>query len=247
MKYIDVSVWQGKVDFEKVRPNVDGVILRAGYGRGTVDAYFQRNVEECNRLNISVGAYWFSYAKNASMAIDEARFLLDTVAPYNIELPLAFDFEYDSVSQAKASGVTITKELASDMAVAFCETIESAGYYVLLYSNPDFLANYYDDRVKRFGLWLAQYPVAKVFDKSKPPHTCDIWQWGTSAVPGINGVVDTNESYHDFKTIIKNAKLNKPQSPKSGAEWALENGIITDIADSAIGEAIYRYHKAFGK
>ena len=71
-KYIDVSTFQGEIDWERVKPQIDGAILRAGYGAGNIDAQFVRNITECNRLNIPVGVYWFSYAHNAAKALAEA-------------------------------------------------------------------------------------------------------------------------------------------------------------------------------
>ena len=248
MKYIDVSQWQGTPNWEKVKPNVDGVIIRAGYGQNNIDPQFIRNVTECNRLGIPCGAYWFSYALTAEMARKEAEYFIEAVKPYKIELPLAFDFEYDSADFCNKNGVTPTMKLVSDMARAFCETIEVAGYYVLNYTNPDYLDRFYDDDVeKRFGTWLASWPIAKAFDKSKPPRNCAIWQWGTSAVQGISGYVDTNEVYHDFKTVIANAGLNnlkpKPIDPAEDAlKWA-QSFKITD--DPEIALAIYRYHFTF--
>lgn len=248
MKYLDVSQYQGSPNWEKVKPNTDGVIIRAGYGLNHIDPQFVRNATECNKVGIPIGAYWFSYALNPDMAKKEAEYLIEAVKPYKMELPLAFDFEYDSARVCKDNGVTVTMKLVSDMARAFCETIEAAGYYVLNYSNPDYLDRFYDDDVEaRFGLWLASYPVAKVFDKSKPPRNCSIWQWGTSTVPGITGKVDTNEVYHDFKTIITNAGLNnlkpKPVNPEEDAlKWAQSN-YITDDPELAL--ALYRYHFTF--
>lgn len=248
MKYIDVSEHQGVINWEKVKPNVDGVIVRAGYGANNYDKQFIRNATECNRLSIPMGAYWFSYAYTPDMAKKEAQYFLNAVAPYKVELPLALDYEYASADFAAKYGVKITMQLVSDMARAFCDTIEAAGYYVLNYTNPDYLDRFYDDDVeKRFGTWLASWPVAKMFDKSKPPRNCDIWQWGTSLVPGISGYVDTDEVYHDFKTIIANAGLNnlkpKPVDPAEEAlKWA-KSFHITE--DPAIALAIWRYHFAF--
>lgn len=254
MKYIDVSQWQGEINWEKVKPNIDGAIIRAGYGKNHIDGQFVRNVSECNRLNIPCGAYWFSYATTAEMAKEEAEFLLNAVKPYRMELPLAFDFEYDSVNAAQKNGVKITKNLATQFVYSFCGTIESYGYWCVNYSNPDFLSRYFaEDITKRFGLWLAMWP--KIVNVEIPPRSdCQIWQWGTSTIPGINGDVDTNESYVDFKTLVAKYELNhladaqedQPAKENTGAEWALENGIITEPEDKAIGEAIYRYHKAFG-
>ena len=248
MKYIDVSEWQGVIDWEKVKPNIDGAILRAGYGKNHPDQRFTYNISECNRLGIPCGAYWFSYAYNPGMAAQEAGDLLKAVKPYKIELPLAFDFEYDSTKNATNNGATVTMQLVSDMVRAFCDTIEAAGYYVLNYANPDYLDRYLDDNVEmRFGTWLASWPVAKKFDKGKPPRGCAIWQWGTSTVPGIAGAVDTNEAFHDFKTVIINAGLNNLQPAPPGLKedalkWA-QSFRITDNPE--IAEAIWRYHNTF--
>ena len=119
-KYIDVSEHNGDIDWERVKGSIDGAILRAGYGKGNADKKFTRNAAECNRLGIPCGAYWFSYALTPEMAAAEAKALLEAVKPYRMELPLAFDFEYDSVRVAARNGVTITKELASNMVRAFC-------------------------------------------------------------------------------------------------------------------------------
>ena len=73
MRFIDVSEWQGKIDWEQAKPFIDGAILRAGYGVNHIDAQFERNARECNRLSIPCGAYWFSYARSPEMAKQEAQ------------------------------------------------------------------------------------------------------------------------------------------------------------------------------
>lgn len=235
LKYIDVSSHQKEIDWEKVKGNIDGAVIRAGYGKNNIDAYWKRNVSECNRLGIPCGAFWFSYAYTAAMAQREAEYLIHAVEPYRMELPLAFDFEYDSVIYAERCGVKITKELATEMVYAFCETVERAGYFCLNYANPDFLSSYYDESVpERFGLWLAQYPKV-IKDLSKPPRKCLIWQWGGSNIPGITtGKVDTNAVYQDLKAVIETAGINrlKPKEPepwyKEAMDWAKRIGIITE-------------------
>ena len=210
MKYIDVSEWQGVIDWEKVKPNIDGAILRAGWGKNNLDRRFAYNASECNRLGIPCGAYWFSYAKTAEEAKNEALYLIRAVSPYRMELPLAFDFEYDSVTSAANQGVKITKELASEFLWQFGDTVEEEGYWCLNYTSPDFLSKYYGDTTtERFGLWIAAWPAAKKIDLSKPPRKCDIWQWTSKgSIPGISGNVDINESYTDFPKIIKDMELN---------------------------------------
>ena len=251
MKYIDVSEHNGIIEWEKVKANVDGVIIRAGYGINHIDKRFTYNISECNRLGIPCGAYWFSYALNPTMAKQEATYLLSAVKPYRVELPLAFDFEYDSTRVAQNNGVKVTMQLVSDMTRSFCEFIEGANYYVLNYSNPDYLDRFFDDDVEtRFGTWLASWPSAKVYDVTKPPRKCQIWQHTSKgSVPGINGNVDINESYHDFKTVIVNAGLNNlkptPIDPKADAmKWAKECRIIDDSMEGVEDFALmlWRYN-----
>ena len=252
-RYIDVSEWQGDIDFAKVKGSVDGIILRAGYGKGNADKKFDRNATECNRLGIPCGAYWFSYAKTAEEAKTEAMYLLKAVAPYRMELPMAFDFEYDSVTNAKKAGVSVSKALASNMVREFCNHIEAAGYWALNYANPDFLNRYFDESVtKRYGLWLASW--YNTVDVNKPPRECAIWQWGGSTIPGIVGTVDTNESYTDFAKIIVEKGLNnikkpsaengitKPNTKENAVKWAKEYG-ITDNEEIAV--ALFNYNNKF--
>ena len=217
-KYIDVSVHQSKIDWETAKPHIDGAIIRAGYGAGTADTQFARNAAECNRLGIPCGAYWFSEAYTVEMAKAEARALLAAVKPYRMELPLCYDFEEYAVSKIKErTGITVTRQLATDMLYAFCETIEQGGYWALAYTNPNCIARYYSDAVfQRFGLWLAKWPGGTP-DVTKPPRPdCKIWQWGGSIIPGITvkdakgNIVptDTDESYVDFADVIRRAGLN---------------------------------------
>ena len=256
MRYIDVSEWQGKIDWEQAKPFIDGAILRAGYGINHIDAQFIRNVTECNRLGIPCGAYWFSYALNPEMAKQEAEYLIAAVKPYRMELPLCFDYEYDSVKTAEKNGVNVTKALATALVYSFCGALEAGGYWALNYANPDFLSRYFSaDVPKRFGLWLAQWPGGTPNLKTPPRADAQIWQWGGSEIPGITPgkTVDTNECYVDFKTLIADYHLNHldeteaetPSETEDGAVWALENEIILEPEDRAIGEAIYRYHKKF--
>ena len=250
MRYIDVSEHQGVIDWGKAKPHIDGVIIRAGFGQNHIDAQFKRNAAECNRLGIPCGAYWFSYARSADMAKAEAEYLLSAVRPYKMELPLCYDFEYDSVSNAKKNGVNVTKVLSTAMVYAFCGAIEAGGYWALNYANPDFLSRYFSTDVpKRFGLWLAQWP--NKVDLEKPPRSdVQIWQWGGSFVPGITpGInVDTNESYVDFKALIAPYGLNhlsdEPEttSADDALNWATSFKLTED---PELALALWRYHNTF--
>lgn len=196
-KGIDVSEHNGLINWEQVQPHLDFVMIRAGYGQGTIDKQFRRNIEACNRLGIPVGVYWFSYATDVAAAKREANFCLEAIKPYKVDYPVAFDFEYDSVSYARKKGITIRKVLSSEMAKAFCGAVESAGYHALNYSNRDYLANYFDATVK-YDVWLAEWPASVDLTKEKPG--CVMWQYSSKGnVPGISGYVDMDVCYKEYK------------------------------------------------
>lgn len=245
LKGIDVSQWQGDIDWQSVKnSDIDFAIIRAGYGQNNIDSKFKKNVTECNKLGIPCGIYWFSYAYTEEMARQEARYVLEAVKPYKINYPVVFDFEGDSVNYALKKGITITKEMASSFAKAFCKELENNHYYAMVYANPDYLNRYYDtDVTKYYDLWLAQWPSNPDFDN--PPRKCGIWQYTSSGeVTGISGRVDRNIAYNDYKEIIENAGLNNldavieiPDTPDEDTEgdetteleravkWATESGI----------------------
>ena len=195
LKGIDVSEHQGTIDWNKVKGNVDFVILRAGYGHNNIDKQFVRNICECNRLGIPVGIYWFSYAYTTDMAINEANFAVQAIKNYKIDLPIFFDFEYDSVNYANKCGVNVNQRLATDMVKAFCERIKELEYKPGNYSNQDFMLNkFYNDELTQYPLWYAYYNQNKNRD-------CMIWQYSESGrVPGINtDSVDMNYYFTDTK------------------------------------------------
>lgn len=197
LKGIDVSEHQGRINWEQVKDHVDFVMLRAGYGRNNIDKQFIRNIEECNRLGIPVGIYWFSYAWNEEMARNEAKYVLEAIKGYRVDYPISFDLEYDTLNYAKKNGVTIGKRLATDMINAFCSTIEQAGYKAMNYANPDFINNKFYNNEVNYPLWLAWYGVSEDRAKAYNP---SMWQYSESgSIPGIGtNSVDMNYCYEDF-------------------------------------------------
>ena len=239
MKIIDVSTFQGAINWEKAKPNIAGAMLRAGYGQNNIDAQFVRNISECNRLGIPCGVYWFSYAYNAAMATKEAEYCLEAVKDYKLELPIAYDWEYDSVNYCKRHGVNPSPVLANKLAEAFCRKIEESKYYAILYTNGDFLSKYFTD-VARYDIWYAAWPNNP--DPAKPPRRCGMWQYGGTYVDGITGLVDTNEAYRDYPTLIRNAGLNhlktEPTEQDLIKAWAEENGMTYGDAPLTRNEVI---------
>ena len=237
LKGIDVSEHQGVIDWEKVKGHIDYAIIRAGYGKNHIDRQFVRNAQECNRLGIPIGAYWFSYALNAEQAKQEADYCIEALKAYKLEYPAAFDFEYDSANYAQKQGVTLTPSLVQSMASAFLLEIEAAGYFAANYANPDYINRYFGAALqKRFGLWLASWPKGTP-NAAKPPMSCIMWQWGSSNVDGITGGVDSNFCYTSFaaKAVPAQASAEVPQAVLPAwkseiADKALAASIITDEA-----------------
>lgn len=238
-KGIDVSYHQGTINWPEVKAaGIEFAMLRAGYGKGNVDAKFHEYAGECTRLGIPFGVYWFSYAYTEAMAAAEAQYCLDTIAPYKLSYPIAFDFEYDSVNYAQKQGVTASKALASAMARAFLNAIEAAGHYAAIYANPDYLNRYFDaDIPPRYDVWLAQWPDNPNFD-SPPAKAGGMWQYTSSgSVKGINGRVDLDIAYHDYPSLIGQPAEPAPAPEKTEAELAREWAMAQGITDGSSPDA----------
>lgn len=233
LKGIDVSEHQGVINWNEVKNHIDFAMLRAGYGKNNIDKQFERNIKECNRLEIPVGIYWFSYALNEDMARQEAKYALAVVKNYRLEYPISFDLEYDTLNYAKKNGVNIDKRLATNMVKAFCSEIEAAKYYAMNYTNQDFINNhFYFNEIERYCPWYAWYN--KELDRSN----VGMWQYSDKGtIPGIQGSsVDLDYARVDFAKDIKNRHLNNIDNsnpaPKPSYKLISQNGTCTVLVDS---------------
>ena len=197
----DISRHNGNVDIKSVRDaGYKRIGIRAGYGKNNVDQKYGSNALACHNLGVNVLLYWFSYAYNVPMAAAEAEFAVSQAAKYWKKCPIAFDFEYDSVNYARNNGVRITEKLATDMAIAFLKGVKEAGYIPVLYTNRDYLQNYFDlNRITaetgRVYVWYARY----IADLRDGEGDIDIWQYtSTAKIPGIRGNTDLNRFYTEF-------------------------------------------------
>lgn len=201
----DISYHNGNVDMKRVRDaGCKRVGIRAGYGKNNVDQKYIQNAQACYNLGVDPMLYWFSYAYTKEMAAAEARYAIDQANKYWTSCPIAYDFEYDSVNYARKNGVTPTKSLATDMAIAFLLEVKKAGYIPVLYTNRDYMKNYFEisriaTEVGVVYVWFALYGTGITqaeFD------TADVWQYTSKgSLPGINGNVDMNHFYTDFKSV----------------------------------------------
>lgn len=220
IKGIDVSVWQGDIDWIKVKNSgIDFAIIRAGFGNlaSQKDKKFIANINGALNAGVDVGAYWFSYAYTVEMAKQEARAFLEVMKPYwgQVTYPLYFDWEGDSWRYATQNGVTPTKALISDMALAFMNEIEKGGYWAGNYTNQDYYKNYFDyPNLACKTVWLADY-------YGEASYPCDIQQYSsTGSVDGIKGNVDCNYCFKDFPTAIAAKGLQGLTPPPAPVEPA---------------------------
>ena len=194
MKGIDVSAWQGNIDWVKVKNSgVDFAIIRSGWGfkdEGEIDSFFVSNIKNAKSAGIKVGVYHYSYAESAENAKQEAEYCLSIIKSANVELDLPIYFDIEDASIANAHN----REIRTNMCIAFCSEIESAGYWAGVYANLNWFNNYLNknELESRYTLWLAQYNEINEME-------CDIWQYTSSGyVEGINGNVDMNIMYRDL-------------------------------------------------
>ena len=208
----DISTHNGNVDIKRVRDaGYKRIGIRAGFGKNNTDQKFGKNALACVNLDVPVILYWFSYAYTVEMAVKEAEYAVEHAKKYWDKCPIAFDLEYDSVLYARKQGVNIDKELATKMSVAFLRRVRELGYIPVIYSNKDYLNNYFDmDKITiqcgKVYLWYARYASA-ITEKERLKS--DIWQFTSKGtIPGISGNVDVNEFYTDFETVSKEPEEN---------------------------------------
>lgn len=219
MKVIDVSEHNGVIDYAKVKAaGYEGVIIRAGFGKGTSDKKFTRNITEAMKAGMHIGIYWFSYAYTVQMAENEASAVNDKIMAYRpyLDLPVFFDWEYDSMIFAKKNGVNPGKTLITDMTKAFCEAIERMGYVAGYYLNQDYAKNYYDEtKLTEYKRWMAWY-------RTKDYKDCYLWQNGSSGkVDGISGNVDTDVLWGDLIALsqpIEDSVEVLPSTPTTSSQ-----------------------------
>ena len=192
VKGIDVSEWQGKINWEKVKDSgVEFVIIRVG-GRGTVkdtvfaDENAQDYYEGAKAAGLKVGAYFFSQSITVDEAIAEAEFTLEQIEDWKVDMPVVYDWEY---VDEYARTAKVSDRMLTDMAKAFCDTVAEEGYQPMIYfgrsQSMDMLIL---EELVDYPFWLAMYTTIMDY-----PYKIDMWQYTEKgSVPGISGNVDMN-------------------------------------------------------
>ena len=220
-KGIDVSTYQGTIDWKKVKEDgVDFAMIRAGIrgygvssdgiqGKLVQDARYVENMKGAINNGIEVGVYFFTQAINEKEAIEEANFVLGLVKNYKITYPIAIDTELSTHPTGNGRADNLSVEQRTKVIKAFCETIEEAGYEPMIYANKWWLKDNLDmSKLSNYSIWLAHYTGATQDDPFAKPSDYTgkyiMWQYtDKGTVDGIIGNVDMNVGYKEIKKEIQ--------------------------------------------
>lgn len=190
---IDVSQYQGEIDWEKVAAaGYEFAFLRLGFrgygedGSLNVDETFVQNITNAQAAGIDVGVYFFAQAVNEEEAVEEAEFVLEQLEGYSLELPVVYDPETISGDE-DARTDNVTGEQFTKNTIAFCERIEEAGFESMVYANMLWEAFELDlTELEDIPIWYADYE-----DTPQTPYYFEFWQYSEEGtVDGIDGAVD---------------------------------------------------------
>ena len=188
---IDISKWQGEIDFEKVKAaGATFVMIRVGSQQGVegeyvLDPYFRQNIKNAIDNNLKVGVYFYSYADSTEEAIKQATWVIKQIQGYQLSLPIAFDWEcYNNFNQMQLSLFGL-----NEVAESFLDKIEAAGYDGMLYGSKNYLNSIW--KYHDYDVWLAHYTDQTDYDSHYV-----MWQLCQDGqIDGINTAVDINVLY----------------------------------------------------
>ena len=192
-KGIDVSKFQGKIDWNAVA--ADGVqfafirVGNRGYGSGKIlnDENFKRNIEGATKAGIKVGVYFYTQALNETELMEEVNYVLEKIAPYQIDCPVVYDVEMVGGEEGRMNA--LSAEERTHLTKLFCDSIAAAGYKPMIYMNLEMAAMRLDlEELEQYDKWFAYYNPELYF-----PYEYQVWQYSEGgSVAGIEGGVDMN-------------------------------------------------------
>ena len=214
----DLSEFNENIDFSKLKSSVDFVILRCGYGGNypnQEDAKFEEYSSQCEKYGIPYGVYLYSYAENTAMAKDEADHALSLIKGKNISYGVWYDLEDDNLPN--------NATVMTDIALAFCEKIENAGYFSGIYTSLSWINNRFDRRISSIHKWIAQWNDTLDYSGE----AC-LWQFTNHAeLDGISYSCDCN--------LLDESFFTKKSDNKSNTESNSTNAEKTLVVTSNIG------------
>ncbi|MBR7132531.1 MAG: SH3 domain-containing protein [Clostridia bacterium] len=236
---IDVSKWQGKIDWNAVkRQGLDFAVIRVGYRaeNGTIykDPYADYNLQQADKAGLLIGVYFFSTATSAAEAEEEAKWTAEVIKGYPISYPVVYDCEGFTTPTSRM--YCLDSSARTDNALAFLSYIESAGYDGMFYAPKAELENssaWDTERIaSRFRIWVAHYPADTYPDRKNPDYggRYDMWQYtNMGKVSGVEGNTDMVISYF----------TRTKASPKANIKLEVAKPPVTeDSTYTAVNEAV---------
>lgn len=196
IKGIDVSSYQGKIDWKTVDDYGMGfAILRITEKGNVIDSQFEKNYQGCQRYGIPVGVYKLSYALTVADIQQEAEKVVDVLGGRPLDFPVWLDLEWSEQRN-------LSESMLSTMIKTFWSSVTAAGYRFGIYCNMDWYDNVIPDSAKgKYDFWIASYPAEDdgwLQERLRPPVGVG-WQYSSKAkIPGINGNVDRDVFYKDY-------------------------------------------------
>lgn len=219
MKGIDVSYHNGLINWQKVKRWVDFAIIRAGYGKSTMDKQFINNICGAHTAGLKIGVYWFIYAANVDEAVMNAKKCEEFIKEYKdiITMRVWADWEYDSDKRNPQ-----TNDGRTAIVKAFCDYLASKGYEAGVYSNVDYLTSKFGD-LSGYRLWLAKY------SSNKGNYNPFMWQYSSQGrIEGIFTYVDMNIYYGDADTE-NNKEATLFSLKENGNEYVSQNFKVSEF------------------
>ena len=198
LRGIDISEWNGGLNYTALAKNIDFAILREGC-RTRKDYLFDTHINGCRAARIPIrGVYHFIYAVNDHQAKLEAESCIKNVQAAGLPKSTYIwaDLEYDTITKAKAQGVNLGPAEVRKFTEIFCKTVKAAGYPTGIYTNLDYWIRMYGDEIlSRYPVWYAQY-------SSKRSKDCLIWQCGSRILPGSNGQALDYDIWYEKEDVV---------------------------------------------
>lgn len=235
---IDVSKWQGRIDWKKVKAaGIDFAVIRIGYRgeNGTLykDSYADYNIQQAEKAGVLVGVYFFSTAVNTAEAKEEAEWTASVIAGYPVSYPVVYDCEGFKDSDSRMHSLTNSQR--TENALAFLDYVSEKGYDGMLYAAKNELdgsACWDTARIEaKYKIWVARYTSPAYPDTPDPDYSgrYDMWQYTNMGhVPGIDGNVDMAVSYF---TCEKANPKNSSQRPSNAAAPETDSNIYSSADD----------------
>lgn len=237
---IDVSKWQGKIDWQEVaKAGVDFAFIRVGYRASNTgiifeDPYAKYNLQQAEAAGIKIGVYFFSTALNVEEAWEEAAWTCAYIAQYRITYPVAYNCEGFKTSGSR--NYRLSNDVRSANAMAFLELVESQGYEGMFYASRNELqsSNYWNTQKigAEYDIWVSQYPGTLLQDNPQSSYTGEhaCWQFTyKGVVPGISRNVDLNIAYFTRDEIAK---------PKDSTPYEMVEAPTSTVSYAAMSDTI---------